>query len=811
MSVRFCVIDMKRGSTTLLPLLGLGLMAAASASANAAEKIDLSKLPPAANVQVDFERDIRPIFENSCFRCHGPERPKSGFRLDQREPALKGGENGVDIIPGKSAESPLIHAVSYLDEDMQMPPPGKAPRLTDEQVGLLRAWIDQGAPYPAGPTKPIIKFSVTTGVRYISVSGDEGKFREHAWTREGWAGGLERLYLQDRTTNGVIVTAEARAIFDQNDYLMKLRMEKPDVGFVQFGFEQYRRYTDDTGIWFPGYNFPAPSLGEDFALDVGRAWVDLGLTLPHWPRMTLGYEHQYREGDKSSLQYDFLSPDIATDPGGKALLPTRRRLDEQVHIIKFDLDHEIGGVRFSDNFRGEFYNQTSTRDRNSFFVAGSLSGDNGARERDRIDHFQAANALTAEKQVKKWLFLSAGYLYSRLDGGAEFDRTVFVPVNPAFPSFLNEQSNGILINQETHALSGASIWGPWDGLSIVAAIQNEWLRQESLGASKIRAIFADPGDPANFYTSLSRATFNEDLGLKYTKIPMTVVHADARWQQEDTGHYESYFIDDGVADHDDFLRDTDARARLQEYRGGFTISPWTQAAFTGDYKHRDKFTSYDDITDTSGEAGNGYPAFISRREIVTDSVEVKAVLRPASWVRTTLKYERVATDYHTTTDPIAGGGPQSGGHIRAGNYDANVYSISAMLTPWQRLNFSGTFSYTQARLITGDYDNVLDAPYDGDIYSVLSSATFVLTAKTDLNTTYFFSRADYDQTQTGVALPVGLAYNRHGLLSGLTYRWSPNISTKLQYGFFKYSEGSTAHAADYTAHAVFASLTWSMN
>src|SRR5437868_840769 len=78
----------------------------------AADPVDLSKLPPPAAKPIDYDRDIRPIFERSCFRCHGPERPKSGFHLDQRAPALKGGEDGVDILPGKSAESPLIHYVS---------------------------------------------------------------------------------------------------------------------------------------------------------------------------------------------------------------------------------------------------------------------------------------------------------------------------------------------------------------------------------------------------------------------------------------------------------------------------------------------------------------------------------------------------------------------------------------------------------------------------------------------------------------------------------------------------------------------------
>src|SRR5687767_8320565 len=107
--------------------------AAVCAAANAAEPVDISKLPAAVTAPIEFDRYIRPIFERSCFQCHGPERPKGGFRLDTREAALKGGESGVALISGKSAESPIIHYVAYLVEDMEMPPPGKAPRLTNEE------------------------------------------------------------------------------------------------------------------------------------------------------------------------------------------------------------------------------------------------------------------------------------------------------------------------------------------------------------------------------------------------------------------------------------------------------------------------------------------------------------------------------------------------------------------------------------------------------------------------------------------------------------------------------------------------------
>jgi hypothetical protein len=95
---------------------------------------------------IDFTRDIRPIIAARCLTCHGPEKQRSGLRLDRKEDALRGGDSGAVIVPAKSADSPLIRKVTSTDPQERMPPKG-AP-LMPGQLDLLRRWIDQGAPWP---------------------------------------------------------------------------------------------------------------------------------------------------------------------------------------------------------------------------------------------------------------------------------------------------------------------------------------------------------------------------------------------------------------------------------------------------------------------------------------------------------------------------------------------------------------------------------------------------------------------------------------------------------------------------------------
>jgi mono/diheme cytochrome c family protein len=108
---------------------------------------DLPKLPPAANRKVDFLSDIEPLLAKTCYECHGPEKQKGGLRLDQKEAAYKGGDTGPILVAGKSADSLLIQVVAGAKEDIARMPKKKDP-LSDEQVGILRAWIDQGAIWP---------------------------------------------------------------------------------------------------------------------------------------------------------------------------------------------------------------------------------------------------------------------------------------------------------------------------------------------------------------------------------------------------------------------------------------------------------------------------------------------------------------------------------------------------------------------------------------------------------------------------------------------------------------------------------------
>ena len=112
------------------------------------------KTVAAGGPSVDFARDVYPVLERSCVKCHSGEKPKARFSINSREGLLKGGQSGEPaVVPGQGGESPLVVYTSDEIEDLEMPPlkhRDEFPSLSPSEIKLIKAWIDQGADWNKG-------------------------------------------------------------------------------------------------------------------------------------------------------------------------------------------------------------------------------------------------------------------------------------------------------------------------------------------------------------------------------------------------------------------------------------------------------------------------------------------------------------------------------------------------------------------------------------------------------------------------------------------------------------------------------------
>ncbi|HZM04107.1 MAG TPA: c-type cytochrome domain-containing protein [Candidatus Saccharimonadales bacterium] len=760
-----------------------------------AAEIPGALLPPPANTLVDFDHDIRPILEQSCLRCHGTERPKSHFRLDNRASALKGGSEGVDIIPHNSAHSPLIRYVAGTDDEIKMPPRGKG-KLTEEQIGLLRAWIDQGAEWGksnniAGPL-----FNAELALGGISVHGNEGKFRELEWTRDGLSGGVKSFALEESISPDEKFSAEGHYLSADQDAQLKLAFTQDEVGFIHAGFEQWRKYTENGGGYDP---IVAPSefmVNSNLFLTEGRGWIDFGLAPPNWPVITLGYEYQYRNGAESTLDWGYVQ--------GENIYPATTSIDEATHIVKLDVSGERAGWEFAESARVEIHRQNNHDIEPNVFGAGP-GPDTLIQTQDNYHSVQGMSTLMVEKQVRDWWRASAGYYYSRLEGGDFFNQTTTSAANtPFFGNYWT--SPQVTLSTESHIFSAAGLFTPVEYLTLSLASQNEWTREEGFGEADLSSGL--PTVPALFFlfpvsndSNLDKFKAMQSATLRYTQIPWTVLSADLRFSQEQIGEFQEQA--GGVPEA--FTRKTDADNELYDLRTGFNTSPWTWFSLNTQYRFSSSDTAYNHVLDSTPLSG--YPAFILGRQIRTDDLETKLILRPASWLKTTLTYDIVKTDYSSDTDPVAGG-VSPGGALLAGLYNSRDYGLNITLTPHRAFYFSGAFTYSDSKTTTFANSDPSVVPYKGAIYTLTTTAGCALSKTAELNAAYSFSTANYGENNAAAGVPLGLDYNRHNLTFGLSKKINPRLSATLRYIFSTYTEPNTGGFNNYTSQGVFATVAY---
>jgi hypothetical protein len=219
----------------------------------------LPGLAPAAEPPT-FVRDVKPVLVKHCVSCHGPEKQRSGLRLDSATVIRKGGSSGPAVVPGKSNASLLIKAVLGAEDVKPMPP--KGPRLTAREIAVLRGWIDAGAVVPPGEvTVPIVR-SKHWSFRPI-VRPTDPPLKDRTWARNG----IDRFVLARLEKEGIRPSPEA-------DRVMLLRRVHLDLIGIPPTVEEVDRFLADDR---PGaYErvvdrlLASPHYGERW----GRHWLD---------------------------------------------------------------------------------------------------------------------------------------------------------------------------------------------------------------------------------------------------------------------------------------------------------------------------------------------------------------------------------------------------------------------------------------------------------------------------------------------------------------------------------------------------------
>ncbi|HYV25926.1 MAG TPA: hypothetical protein VFA77_00195, partial [Candidatus Eisenbacteria bacterium] len=178
------------------------------------------------------------------------------------------------------------------------------------------------------------------------VNGDPQAFRRRLQVPRGAFGGVEDFHMEQNVGTNSLLKIDGRAIFDNHDYLFKVELADPKVGYLRAGYREFRTWYDGSGGYSPRSNVwlrltPYP---DEMAIDRGEAWFEGGLTLKDWPELHFKYSHLFRDGTKDSLIWGDYNLN-AGFPGGavaRGLVPSFRTIDEVRDIFQGDIKHTFG-------------------------------------------------------------------------------------------------------------------------------------------------------------------------------------------------------------------------------------------------------------------------------------------------------------------------------------------------------------------------------------------------------------------------------------------------------------------------------------
>lgn len=762
------------------------------------EDLDYDRLPAPADREIDFYRDIRPILENNCWPCHSGGEPKGDLRLDNREDALKGGYYGKDILPGDSRNSPLIHYVGRLVEEFEMPPIGKGEPLTREEVALLRAWIDQGAPWPEKPSNEKIVFSMTAGIRYLTVNGNENRFREITGWHEGWGGGFREFHYRQELDKDTSLSAEGRIWESPDNYRMDVALERLQLGYLHMDFEQFRTFSNDVGGYYRPFQGQPDQLGRDLYLDHGHAGLEAGLTLPRWPVLRVGYEYAYRKGNIATLQWGSRSGSVDGESISRAIAPAWKNIHEDRHVLTLGLDHEVSGYRLEDEARVEFFDLKTSR-----FNPEGASSPFAARIADNYRHVQGANFIRLEKSLKPWWLVSGGHHLSRIDGRARVYQQLLSPENRLLVA-TEPVTRGITLDRYSNVFNANTRLGPWKDLLFSLGLQGEWSRQEGIG----KVIPFEGVPPVDLNSSIDRQSVEENAVLRYTRIPFTVLFLDSRLEQDFLDQRERQTGERFT----DFRRDTETTGNRWEAGAGAHISPKPWIALNLRYRYGMRDVDFDHDHDTQfapggDDPGPGYSAFIRSLRQNRHEFKSKLSLRLRPHWQSWLTYRRQMIDYRTATDAVALITP--GGSLESAEFVLDSYSLGATWNPIRRLYLTGSATYYQTEIAAFAQNSRAVAPYDGDVWSFRFSGDFLVDEKTEVRVGYSFSGSAYAQGNAASGLPLGVDYRWHEARTAVIRRLTPHWSLRGEYLYGRYDEATAGGSNDFESHGFYASVTYS--
>lgn len=608
---------------------------------------------------------------------------------------------------------------------------------------------------------------VEVGMGYNWVNGDGAQFQQRTGLpRDSFYGGIQDLHMEGALGDGLF-TLDGRAIIDNGDYLMDIRYEDPNWGYVNFGINTYRSYFDGSGGYFPSKEYDNDvevdrwfdSFDDELYIERGSIWFEAGLQLEDLPQFTFRYEHQWRHGRKDSTSWGdssltggyYDSDGAARNYGSRAFVPSYWDIEESRDIFDIDLTHTIGNTDFGIGGRLELLDQDNGRyERRTPHQSGTVDNPDDVRrtltgsidrkitQKEGLDadlwNIHTFTDTTFNEQFK----LTSGFSYTAMDTDVHGSRIVGDHYDDAYDRYFARRQwhdegfldlvGGAFLKQYVGNLS--LMYTPFEDLTIVPSVRVEAQDRDGI----VEFLETNVGNRPNYITEESRFRnmqnrqdfeVTESLEIRYTGIPDWVFYIAGEWSEGTTQLKESeYILEEG---HDGsfeeigetgLFRDTNSDRSFQKYTAGVNWYPLHQLNIGAQYYYKEKNIDYDFLTDwetyTKESTGDLYPSFIREQDFQTHDFNVRLTWRPAPFLTSVTRYDLQHSTIDTRGDFARAGENDAGARaldsMETAQFDSHIVSQSITIIPCNHVYLQGNGSFTFDELEVPVYGR--EAPAD---------------------------------------------------------------------------------------------------
>jgi hypothetical protein len=678
---------------------------------------------------------------------------------------------------------------------------------------------------------PEYKNWIELGIGGLIINGDAAQFKQEHRMSGDVFGGIQDMHYEQTVGKNAQFTVDGHAIWDNNDYDVKVQLSQPNLGYIKAGFTEFRSWYDGNGGFFPHKGAPYfPPPFPEMHIDRGDAWVELGLRVPDWPEITFRYSHEFRDGQKDSTIWgDTNLTGLPVNPTRK-YVPSFRDIDETRDIFSLDISKTIGntdvllGMRYEHNENDYSLNM----ERGAGQLPPAVPPPGAQRkvtqqQNDNVDLF-SGHGIT-ETRFSDSLWFTAGYSYTTfgndLSGsrifGTRFDSAFGEPVptlGQRDHAFINLAGTS---DVKENLVNANLFWMPLPNLTVLTGFRYTHQNLDSdstfLAEEPVRntppfsptnpagGFHFGPGIPASGGRLADYDRFAQRLELRYTGIANWAFYAQGEWEEE-WGHVNEF----QTIDEEEEPLDKDTNALGQKYTVGANWYPMIRLNLSGQYYH--KIASYDENIVTGV-----FPRLINQ-DWNTDDVNVRITCRPKipAWLGTLSLVSRY--DFVRTT--IDGQWFHEGevmAEEQTGVIKQHAITEAVTWSPLARCYLQVNFSYilNQTDTPANNIDLVPNTSptvtnFRNDYWTVTSGAGYIIDDKTDFYTDFSFYCANDHFKNAGVAMPYGLGTTEYTASTTITRQLTKQMRLLLRYGYFNYRDVTSGGHNNYEAHSIYSGL-----